>query len=249
MIYLPEAPQAHEFEDPLPEVGINIALSLEHLAFTLVKELHDNQYAPLIAAPDNPNLTATQQVESDFSYESDPDIWRTNIVLLVGMAAHKKLQLNQQLPEKKPQLILGQTPREILTDYFKNIASRPDAEKLHLPQPAVWKGVWEELRQRPWFDPAHSDRVSLRLKEIAEREFINHVYRMGDGPDILNPKVAYLWSADSHWKSRRLADTKFKDWLEGFHKDSRYLVVGRILQNIQEDNREAAKALELALAA
>jgi hypothetical protein len=62
---------------------------IANLARLLEGSLKERDLAHLIAMPDVPNKLPIDQIEHRFSIEHDPQTWKTNVILLAGIAAQK----------------------------------------------------------------------------------------------------------------------------------------------------------------
>lgn len=240
--------QAREFEDQLPLLDIPPSISLEDFTSTLVRNLRDRKLAPLIAAPDIPDTSAIDQIDTEFSRHQDSETWKTNVVLLVGMAAFKLLDFNKHNHDRaKPLHILGQPPRTIIQDYGRLIKSEPVlVKKAQIPLSPTWK----HLQKTDWYRPEESQKTLGELKAIADRECISEVLNPREGPAMLNPKIAYWWSGTAHWQGehqRLIGQDRLSSFHKEAHKELVHAAVLLALQQMKQNNFQGFDAIMAAL--
>lgn len=240
-------PSAREFGEILPLMDVGLGPSIDELSATLLAQIPDSRFAPLIANPDVPGASALSQIDAEFSLEHDSETWKNNVVLLVGMAAFKMQQTSQRhVDTDEHLLILGQKPTDIIKDYFDFL--RTDLETATAMRMPLAK-TWPHLAKNEWFRPESSETVLNKLKTIANQEFIDYIFRMNEDPELLNAKVAYLWSGETHWPERYLLPPAFHVWLADFRAKARTRVVATTLEQIDKSNNSAFEALHLAISA
>jgi hypothetical protein len=224
--------------------GTGSHLELEKVAERIAPQVKDMQMAGLIALPDLSGLSPFEQLDAEFSYVDDPETWRTNTILLVGIAAYKIHGLHRHrraVPADGD--ILGAPPEAIVKEYFHSMKSDPSLfEQFHLPPLRSHK----LLGHHEWFIPERSVKLCQEVKRSADAEFLRHVYAGPETADMLNPKIAYLWGSSAHWQSWRLSDSFIK-WLGEFKAHAKLLIVTDLLEQVEAGDIVAFRALQRAL--
>lgn len=225
-------------------VNYSPAASKEAIVDLLTERIDDANMTPLIALPDIYGISPACQVASQYPANVDMGAWRINMVLLLGIAAHKSnTATSAHLTRDKTPTILGAHPSDILKEFFvPDFAERILVDDLKMPLNREYK----RLLGINWISPDNCPRLLSKIKSIAEMELMHELYRAKEDAKSLNPKVAFLWGGITSWRAWHLS-TEFRDWLADFRARAKSQIVSSLIEGIESGDQLAYTTLNTAL--
>lgn len=234
-----------KLSQPEPDaVNDSLPVGKEAIAKSLIEQINDANMTPLIALPDIYGLTPACQVANQYPPDVDRRAWRINMILLLGIAAHKtNTASSAHLARDETPTILGVHPSDILKEFFApDSDERILVDELKIPLSRQYK----RLLSIPGISPDSCPKLLSKIKSIAERELMHEIYTTPEDPVSLNPKVAFLWGGITSWKAWNLS-TDFRNWLAGFRARAKNQIFLSLIEDIEAGDQQADAALDMAM--